>query len=79
MRKLYSRDSVERYITKNRLWDSVEIIEGCLIDSYVIYHESVIETFEESYINEWSSGLERHIYREGLPKRISDAINAMYE
>jgi hypothetical protein len=73
--KLYGLDTVEEYIRKCETICDMDILDGCLIDTYILYHDSgVIEVFEETYLNEWSSAYVRHIYRKGLPKRFIEAL-----
>ena len=73
--RIYGPEAVEKYITEQGLWDSLEIITGCLLDTYIIYHgNNVIEVLEEKYLNEWSSAYIRHIYRKGLPARFEQAL-----
>lgn len=68
-RKLYSLEAVERYIENNDLMVD-EIIDGVLLDTLIIYHGGdVVEVFEETYLNCWSSAYTRHVYKKGLPKR----------
>lgn len=67
----YTYKVVEDYITNYDLWENTEVIEGSLLDNYVIYHANgITEVFEEIYLNEWGSALIRHIYRKHIPKRI---------
>ena len=70
------------------VWDYVkdfndtpmDIIEGTLIDTYIIYHsENLIEVFEETYETSQSSVYVRHIYRKGLPKRFTKALEEQEE
>lgn len=71
----YGWDTVNRYIRECDTITGIDTIEGCLIDTYILYHEcGVIEVFEETYLNEWSSAYVRHIYRKGLPRRFRDAL-----
>lgn len=73
--KLYGYDAVTTYIGQCPTIYGVDTIPGCLLDTYVLYHEcGVIEVFEETYLNEWSSAYVRHIYRKGLPKRLVKAL-----
>lgn len=73
--RLYGLDTVEEYIRKCDTVYGIDILQGCLIDTYILYHENgVIEVFEEKYLNEWSSAYIRHIYRKGLPKRFTEAL-----
>ena len=72
---LYGLDVVENYIRECDTIMDMDIIEGALIDTYILYHDcGVIEVFEDKYLNEWSSAYIRHIYRKGLPKRFTEAL-----
>ena len=73
----YGLDAVNNYINKLP-YAEMEIIEGCLLDTLVVYHDGIIEVFEEKYLNEWSSCYIRHIYRKGLPKRFVEALEEQY-
>lgn len=75
---LYSLASVDAYIENCESVIGMDIIEGGLIDTMILYHEcGAIEVFEERYLNEWSSAYVRHIYRSGkLPKRFIEALEA---
>ena len=78
--KIFSYEAVTRYMENCNTIVDIDVIEGCLLDTFVLYHESGIEeVFEEAYLNEWSSGYARHIYRKGLPKRFITAINEQYK
>ena len=71
----YGLDTVEDYIRNCKTICDIDVIRGCLIDTYICYHDfDVIEVFEETYLNEWSSCYVRHIYRKGLPKRFRDML-----
>lgn len=73
--KLYGLNTVEEYIRKCDTVYGIDMLQGCLIDTYILYHDcGVIEVFEEKYLNEWSSAYIRHIYRKGLPKRFVNAL-----
>jgi len=73
--RLYGLDTVDNYIENCGTICDMETIYGGLIDTYILYHEcGVIEVFEETYLNEWSSAYVRHIYRKGLPKRFKQAL-----
>lgn len=77
--KRYSYDSVAHYMENCDTVIDVDIIDGCLLDTFIVYHDSgVIEVFEEAYLNEWSSAYARHIYRAGLPSRFVTALNNQY-
>lgn len=80
MAKIYDYKVVEDYISKIDMWESTEIIEGVLVDTYIIFHpNNVVEVFEETYLNCWSSGLTRHIYKNGLPKKWAVALEEEYK
>lgn len=76
--KLYGLKAVEDYIDKNYDFENIvdiDVLEGGLIDTYILYHGcGIVEVFEETYLNEWSSAYVRHIYRKGLPKRFVEAL-----
>lgn len=76
--RLYGLDTVEEYIRNCETIADMDIIEGALIDTYILYHDfdgvEVVEVFEDKYLNEWSSAYIRHIYRKGLPKRFIEAL-----
>ena len=73
--RLYGLDTVEEYIRNCETIADMEVIEGALIDTYILYHDfGVVEVFEDKYLNEWSSAYIRHIYRKGLPKRFIEAL-----
>ena len=74
-KKLYSLSAVDEYIEKYNLIVD-DIIEGCLLDTLIIYHDNgITEIFEETYLNCWSSAYTRHIYKKGMPERFQDALN----
>lgn len=77
--RFYSLDTVDSYISNCETITGIDVLEGSLIDTYILYHDfGVIEVFEETYLNCWSSAYARHIYRKGLPKRFTAALeNAM--
>lgn len=76
--RLYGLEPVTKYIRECDTVADMDVIEGCLLDTYILYHEcGVIEIFEETYLNEWSSAYTRHIYRKGLPKRWVNALEAL--
>ena len=71
--KKYDPQAVMEYI--NTLDVEMDILEGCLLDTYILYHaEDLIEVWEETYLNEWSSAYIRHIYRAGLPAVFEEAL-----
>lgn len=75
--KFYAYSAVMGYV--NNFVDGggeIDILEGCLLDTYILYHDSgVIEVWEEAYVNEWNSAYVRHIYRSGkLPSRFEVAL-----
>lgn len=73
-KRIYTATAVDKYLNDNGLFVD-EIIDGCLLDTLIIYHDNgITEIFEETYINEWSSGYARHIYRKGMPKRFIEAL-----
>lgn len=75
--KLYTLEAVNNYMSMLGEM-ALDVIEGCLLDTYVIYHDGgVVEVFEETALNEWNSAYVRHIYRKGLPKRFVDALAEM--
>ena len=76
--KRYTLEAVNNYMAG--LGEiALDVIEGCLLDNYIIYHDGgIIEVFEEKYLNEWSSCYIRHIYRKGLPKRFVDMLEEQY-
>ena len=77
--KVYAYDTVNRYMENCDTIIDIDVIAGCLLDTFILYHESgVEEVFEEAYLNEWSSGYVRHIYRKGLPKRFQVALEEQY-
>lgn len=66
----YSLGQVESYMSMCRGIEHVDVIEGALLDTYIIHHEcGVTEVFEVVCRNEWSSAYVRHIYRKRVPKR----------
>lgn len=66
--KLYDPASVMEYV--NTVCADLDVIEGSLIDTYILYHDGgITEVWEETYLNEWSSAYVRHIYKAGLPAR----------
>lgn len=68
--KLYSLTALQDYLKKVETVTDMEIIEGCLLDNYILWHgEDIIEIFEEVATTCWTSGYARHIYRKGLPKK----------
>ena len=72
--KRYTLEAVNNYMSTLEAIN-LDVIEGCLIDTYIIYHDcGIVEVFEEKYLNEWSSCYIRHIYRKGLPKRFVDML-----
>ena len=72
--KLYDVKSVWEYIKQ---YEYMDVIEGSLIDTYILYHDGgITEVWEETYLNEWSSAYVRHIYRKGLPARFIEALEA---
>lgn len=74
MKRLYSASAVENYLEKNNLFID-DIIEGCLLDTYILYHaDNCIEVFEAIATGAWSSAYARHIYRKGLPERFTKAL-----
>lgn len=74
--KRYGLSTVEEYVRDCPTICGIDVIEGCLIDTLILYHDfGAIEVFEETYLNEWSSAYVRHIYRKGLPKRFEDALS----
>lgn len=74
--KLYDPKAVWDYIRTVGETD-LDVIEGSLIDTYILYHDGgVTEVWEETYLNEWSSAYIRHIYRKGLPARFIEALEA---
>lgn len=76
--RLYGLAPVENYIRECDTVADMDVIEGGLLDTYVLYHDcGIIEIFEEVYLNEWSSAYARHIYRKGLPKRWVNALEAI--
>lgn len=80
--KLYGYKAVEKYL--DGLYASGNevdyyIIEGVLVDSYIINHGHCIEVFKETYINAWESGLTRHIYRKKVPTGIIEWLLAERE
>lgn len=76
--KKYDPTSVWEYIntiTGEDRPEMIDVIEGSLIDTYILYHDNgVIEVWEETYLNEWSSAYIRHIYKAGLPARFEEAL-----
>ena len=75
--KLYGLEAVVSYTHTIPADTLIEWIEGCLLDTMIIYHrDDLIEVFEETYLNEWSSAYVRHIYKKGLPARFIDALEA---
>ena len=74
--KLYSLQAVDNYVLSLSDVDT-DIIPGLLIDTIIIYHDNITEVFEETYLNAWDSAYIRHIYRAGLPKRFTKALQAM--
>ena len=77
--KTYSFEAVNHYMENCTTIIDISVIEGCLLDTFILYHENGIEeVFEETYLNEWSSGYARHIYRKGLPKRFVTALENQY-
>lgn len=73
--KKYDPKSVWEYV--NQINAEMDILEGSLIDTYILYHDGgVIEVWEETYLNEWSSAYIRHIYKAGLPARFEEALEA---
>lgn len=78
-KRIYSYKAVDNYIANNDLIECVDIVPGVLVDSYFIYHNNAIEVFEEYPLNSWESGLIRHIYRKGLPKRLQALHDTIYE
>ena len=57
--------------------EMIDVIEGTLIDTYILYHDGgITEVWEETYLNEWSGAYVRHIYRKGLPARFIEALEA---
>lgn len=78
-RRLYSMDTVDNYMESCGLWDIAEVIEGCLLDNIIIWHDGgVVEVFEEQYLNCWSSAYVRHVYHKGLPARWERALEEEY-
>ena len=78
-KRIYDPMAVYEYI--NTITDDhpemLDIIEGSLIDTYILYHDGgVTEVWEETYFNEWSSAYVRHIYRAGLPARFTEALES---
>lgn len=74
-KKLYGLEAVISYTHTIDPDTPIDWLEGTLLDTMIIYHaEDLIEVFEETYLNEWSSAYQRHIYRKGLPKRFADAV-----
>lgn len=70
--KLYDVKAVWEYIKQ---FEYMDVIEGSLIDTYILYHDNgVIEVWEETYLNEWSSAYIRHIYKAGLPEKFINAL-----
>lgn len=80
MKNLYSYNAFIKYFTSLENIDS-DVIEGCLIDTVIIYHSSgTIEVFEETALNTWQSAYARHIYKSGkLPKRFKAALEEQAE
>lgn len=77
--KLYSMEAVDNYMESCGLWDIAEVIEGCLLDNIIIWHDGgIVEVFEEQYLNCWSSAYVRHVYRKGLPARWERALEEEY-
>lgn len=75
----YSYETVAHYMGNCATIIDVDIIDGCLLDTLVAYHDNgIVEVFEETYLNEWSSAYARHIYRKGLPSRFITALNNQY-
>lgn len=73
-KKRYGYHTVMAYI-EDLVDPCIDIIEGSLLDTYIIYHsEDLIEVFEETYVNAWSSDYTRHIYKKGLPARFIKAL-----
>ena len=71
--KKYAPEAVWQYV--NQINAEMDILQGCLIDTYILYHDGgVIEVWEEKALNEWSSAYVRHIYRKGLPARFIEAL-----
>lgn len=73
-KRIYTAAAVDKYLNDNGLFVD-DIIDGCLLDTLIIYHDNgIIEIFEETYLNTWSSGYTRHIYRKGMPQRFIKAM-----
>ena len=73
-KRIYTAAAVEKYLSDNDLFID-DIIDGCLLDTLIIYHDNgITEIFEEIALNEWSSGYARHIYRKGMPGRFTEAL-----
>lgn len=73
----YGHDTVDEYISRCNTITGIDVIEGSLLDTYILYHEcGITEVFEEVYLNEWSSAYIRHIYRKRLPKRFTEALRS---
>lgn len=81
--RLYDPAAVDEYIAKalnsGDVYDE-DVIPGGLIDTYILYYYGdIIEVFEETYINCYSSAYKRHIYRKGLPKRYIEELERLEE
>lgn len=71
---VYTLEAVYNYLDK--LPETAEIfqIPGSLADHFIIFHGFAVEVFNEKYINPWSSGIVRHIYRERIPGSVYEFI-----
>lgn len=77
--KYYSLAELDAYMQKGNKYDYSEVIEGCLIDTVIIYHnEHNIEVWKETYVNPWCSKYTRHFYHNGLPQMYIDALEEQY-
>ena len=75
-KRIYDPKAVYEYI--NTITDDhpemLDIIEGSLVDTYILYHDGgVTEVWEETYLNEWSSGLTMRRFT-NLSQRQKDII-----
>ena len=72
---------IQKRYNPQAVWDYVEehndlpidILDGSLIDTYIIYHPTFTEVFEEVFETCWSSAYIRHIYKK-LPQRFIKAL-----
>lgn len=75
--RLYSIAAVDDYLAKQDV--GINIIRGCLCDTYVLYHPDAVEVFRERPMNQWSSAYSRHIYRKRIPKEFMDFVRESME